>query len=289
MAKQSNQKAKLLYLQKFLMEETDAAHGITIAELVEKLAAVGIAAERKSLYDDIEVLRSFGLDIATERGRANSYKLVNRCLMPQEVAAACQALQQTGAAGADELTAKLCSLLSRYDAELVKEELAAAKEHSAAEPEALEEPAAAEEAQPEAAESAEADAQADEGQTAAEAEIAAAVLEEEEAIEAEAEAMRKAVSEEKSPQGAAEAAAPTEEIEIKCAAALQDEVLAYLGSTARVVKTKSSGVVIKAQAACTEDFYVQLIKWGSGVKLSEPSYRRKEFVKYFKKILSNYK
>ena len=34
------------------MEETDAAHGITIAELVEKLAAVGIAAERKSLYDD---------------------------------------------------------------------------------------------------------------------------------------------------------------------------------------------------------------------------------------------
>lgn len=53
MAKQSNQKAKLLYLQKFLTEETDAQHGITIAGLVDRLAEAGIAAERKSLYDDI--------------------------------------------------------------------------------------------------------------------------------------------------------------------------------------------------------------------------------------------
>ena len=65
------------------MEETDAAHGITIAELVEKLAAVGIAAERKSLYDDVEVLRGMGLDIETVRERANSYKLVSRVLKPQ--------------------------------------------------------------------------------------------------------------------------------------------------------------------------------------------------------------
>lgn len=75
MAKQSNQKAKLLYLQKFLTEETDAQHGITIAGLVDRLAEAGIAAERKSLYDDIEVLRAFGLQIETVRGRANSYKL----------------------------------------------------------------------------------------------------------------------------------------------------------------------------------------------------------------------
>ena len=94
--------------------------------------------------------------------------------------------------------------------------------------------------------------------------------------------MRKAAEE-------AQTAAPAEEVELKCDMALKDEVLAYLGDTAKVVKTKSSSVVIEAQAVCSEDFYVQLIKWGSGVKLSEPSYRRKEFVKYFKKILSNYK
>ena len=85
MAKQSNQKAKLLYLQKFLTEETDAQHGITIAGLVDRLAEAGIAAERKSLYDDIEVLRAFGLQIETVRGRANSYKLTGRVLQAQDV------------------------------------------------------------------------------------------------------------------------------------------------------------------------------------------------------------
>ena len=51
---------------------------------------------------------------------------------------------------------------------------------------------------------------------------------------------------------------------------------------------KSSGVVIKAKTVVNEDFYAQLIKWG-GVKLSEPSERRKEFKKYCKKIISQYK
>ena len=86
MAKQSNQKAKLLYLQKFLTEETDAQHGITIAGLVDRLAEAGIAAERKSLYDDIEVLRAFGLQIETVRGRANSYKL---CINLQDCIVRC--------------------------------------------------------------------------------------------------------------------------------------------------------------------------------------------------------
>lgn len=292
MAKQSNQKAKLLYLQKILMEETDAAHGITIAGMVERLAAFGVAAERKSLYDDIEVLRGFGMDIATERGRANSYKLISRGLTAQEVAAICLALQQTGFAQAEEITGKLCSLLSCYEAEAVKEELAVAAEEAQAAPaeETAAEPEAAETEVPQEAETAdeevaaeEAEPQAEDEQLAAEAEIAAAVLEEEKAIEAEAAAMRKAAAAKAEPEAAAE------EIELKCDVALKDEVLAYLGDTAKVVKTKSSSVVIEAQAVCSEDFYVQLIKWGSGVKLSEPSYRRKEFVKYFKKILSNYK
>ena len=53
-------------------------------------------------------------------------------------------------------------------------------------------------------------------------------------------------------------------------------MLSYLGASAKIVKVKSSGVVIKAKTVVNEDFYAQLIKWG-GVKLSEPSERRKEF------------
>ena len=126
MAKQSNQKAKLLYLQKFLTEETDAQHGITIAGLVDRLAEAGIAAERKSLYDDIEVLRAFGLQIETVRGRANSYKLTGRVLQAQEVVKTGLALKAAGVEGAEAIIDSLCGLLSKYDAESVKNELAVA-------------------------------------------------------------------------------------------------------------------------------------------------------------------
>lgn len=123
MAKQSNQKAKLLYLQKFLTEETDAQHGITIAGLVDRLAEAGIAAERKSLYDDIEVLRAFGLQIETVRGRANSYKLTGRVLQAQEVVKTGLALKAAGVEGAEAIIDSLCGLLSKYDAESVKTNL----------------------------------------------------------------------------------------------------------------------------------------------------------------------
>ena len=61
--KRPNQKLKLLYLMKILMQETDEAHPLSLAQLVEKLEGYGVEAERKSLYDDMEVLRVFGIDI----------------------------------------------------------------------------------------------------------------------------------------------------------------------------------------------------------------------------------
>lgn len=62
MAKSSNQKLKLIYLMKILLEKTDETHGITMSEIIESLNAYNISAERKSLYDDIENLRLYGLD-----------------------------------------------------------------------------------------------------------------------------------------------------------------------------------------------------------------------------------
>lgn len=261
MAKQSNQKAKLLYLQKFLTEETDTQHGITIAGLVDRLAEAGIAAERKSLYDDIEVLRAFGLQIETVRGRANSYKLTGRVLQAQEVVKTGLALKAAGVEDAEAIIDSLCGLLSKYDAESVKNELAAAvmpQQDNDSAIEAQETPA---EVLPEnVKETAQPETDKAEDKSAPEAEKAAA----------------------------AKDASAAETIELKCAAELQDAVLAYLGASAKIVKVKSSGVVIKAKTIVNEDFYAQLIKWG-GVKLSEPSERRKEFKKYCKKIISQYK
>lgn len=55
---------------KILLENTDDEHGMTLAEISDALGEYGIDAERKTLYDDIEVLCLFGLDI--ERGRARA-------------------------------------------------------------------------------------------------------------------------------------------------------------------------------------------------------------------------
>ena len=63
MARSANQKLKLLYLCRILMEQTDEDHPLTVQELIAKLAQYDIQAERKSIYDDLEPLSRFGLDI----------------------------------------------------------------------------------------------------------------------------------------------------------------------------------------------------------------------------------
>ena len=49
MPKSSNQKLKLIYLMKILLERTDETHSITMSEIIDALAAYDISAERKSL------------------------------------------------------------------------------------------------------------------------------------------------------------------------------------------------------------------------------------------------
>ncbi len=78
MAKRSNQKAKLLYLSKILLEQTDELHGLTLTQLMSELEKYGIPAGRKSLYDDIETLRVFGLDICTRRDRYVRYYIAGK-------------------------------------------------------------------------------------------------------------------------------------------------------------------------------------------------------------------
>ena len=62
-AKSSNQKTKLLHLYQLLLRQTDEDHPITVAQMIEALEQYGIKAERKSIYDDMEALRTFGLDV----------------------------------------------------------------------------------------------------------------------------------------------------------------------------------------------------------------------------------
>ena len=85
MAKRSNQKLKLLYLYRIMLGATDESHGLTLPEISAELLKYGITAERKTLYDDIETLRLFGLDVRVKRDRRVRYYVASRDLSAAEL------------------------------------------------------------------------------------------------------------------------------------------------------------------------------------------------------------
>ena len=78
MAKSANQKLKLLYLMELFKRKSDEDHLVTIADMIKYLDSYGVSAERKSLYDDIEALRLYGLDILHVPGPHGGYYLASR-------------------------------------------------------------------------------------------------------------------------------------------------------------------------------------------------------------------
>lgn len=68
MPRSTKQKLKLLYLQDYLLTNTDEQHPVTVKQLIAYLAANDISAERKSLYDDLDALGDYGLDVVKDNG-----------------------------------------------------------------------------------------------------------------------------------------------------------------------------------------------------------------------------
>ncbi len=120
MPKSSNQKLKLIYLMKILLERTDETHSITMQEIIEALAAYDISAERKSLYNDIENLRVYGLDvIGTQEDRTYLYHIGNRQFELAELKLLVDSVQSAKfitAKKSNELIKKIEGLASRYEA-----------------------------------------------------------------------------------------------------------------------------------------------------------------------------
>ena len=120
MAKSPNQKLKLLYLCRYLLRHSDESHPVTIAQMIEYLARQDISAERKSLYDDMEALRLFGLDVQTVRtGSATGYFIGERDFQLPELKLLVDSVQSakfiTGKKSLD-LIRKLENLTSEHDA-----------------------------------------------------------------------------------------------------------------------------------------------------------------------------
>ena len=96
MAKNPKQKQKLLYIMRYFLEKTDEEYGVTVADIIDWLAEFDIEAERKSIYNDIETLRDFGMDIVKSKsGKITLFRLVSRTFETQELKLLVDAVQSS--------------------------------------------------------------------------------------------------------------------------------------------------------------------------------------------------
>ena len=118
MPKQEGQKSKLLTLLRILEQKTDEEHLLNVPQLVELLEQQDILAERKSIYSDIDTLRSLGYDIQLRRGRGGGYWLASRTFELSELKLlvdAVQACKVVSARTSSKLIHKLEALCSDYE------------------------------------------------------------------------------------------------------------------------------------------------------------------------------
>lgn len=105
---------------KILLDRTDETHSITMPEIIDALEAYGISAERKSLYNDIENLRVYGLDvIGVQEDRTYSYHIGNRQFELAELKLLVDSVQSAKfitEKKSNELIKKIENLASKYEA-----------------------------------------------------------------------------------------------------------------------------------------------------------------------------
>lgn len=121
-----NQKMKLLYLMKILLERTDTDNILTMQEIIIALADYDIQAERKSLYTDMELLRQFGLSIESRKSKTVGYYIDARDFELPELKLLVDAVQSSRfitAKKSEELIKKLSSLASIHQSKQLKRQV----------------------------------------------------------------------------------------------------------------------------------------------------------------------
>ncbi|MEE1313759.1 MAG: WYL domain-containing transcriptional regulator [Lachnospiraceae bacterium] len=115
-----SQKLKTLYLMEILHECTDEEHPLSASELSKILEVrYGLSAERKSIYNDIEVLKVYGMDIIQKKGANAGYYVGERYFQLPELKLLVDAVQSSKfitQKKSIELIGKLEGLTSRAEA-----------------------------------------------------------------------------------------------------------------------------------------------------------------------------
>ena len=127
MPRSSGQKLKLLYIMDYLLQYSDAEHPVTVRQLIAHLAAHDIAAERKSIYDDIEALRTYGLDVEQVAvGQLYGYYVASRRFELPELKLLVDSVQSSKfitQRKTNALIRKIETLASSYDAQRLQRQV----------------------------------------------------------------------------------------------------------------------------------------------------------------------
>ncbi len=118
-------KLKILYIVDILRKYSDEEHPLNASEICEHLARLGVRAERKAIYNDIENLIFYGYDIVATRSPKAGYFMASREFELPEIYLLTDAVQS-----ADFITPKKTrELVSKLEAMMSKEQ-AKARENS---------------------------------------------------------------------------------------------------------------------------------------------------------------
>ena len=115
----SQVKLRTLYIMKMLLEKTDEKYTMSAADIDKALGDYGMSADRKTVYNDIETLREFGMDVLQTKGSNSGYYIGSRKFELPELKLLVDAVQASkfiSRKTSEELIRKLESLASEHEA-----------------------------------------------------------------------------------------------------------------------------------------------------------------------------
>ena len=76
---------RIIELLRFLYQQTDEAHAVTVSEMIEYLKSKGIPSVRQTVYTDLEALDTAGIDIVQIKSTQNRYFIGSRIFQYPEL------------------------------------------------------------------------------------------------------------------------------------------------------------------------------------------------------------
>ena len=127
MPKGKNQKFKLYYLAKIMVEKTDESHYLTMPEIMAQLDRYEVTADRKSIYNDLRDLERFGIEVEGEpAGKGYHYHVINHRFELPELKLLVDSIQSSKfitERKSNQLIRKLESFVSEHEAKQLQRQV----------------------------------------------------------------------------------------------------------------------------------------------------------------------